>query len=165
MAASATPPHSAAVGAGSHRHGAVQPKRALSFHSCWISMPASQAKSVMCKPEILSRCETPVSRKMLQSACTMARWSPISKAAMMPAARAAGFAVGVGSARSVWAAWVACGAAAGVVMGDGGAVVGNRVWYTASRACSRARSRHTRTFSGCACPIFSGVGRLVPART
>lgn len=86
----------------------------------------------------------------------LARWSPISKAATMPAALSA-----KGVAGAECGAPASCGRAAGA----GRFADGSSVRYTASRTCRRARSRHTRTSSGCAWPVFSGAACGVAART
>ncbi|MNV64010.1 hypothetical protein D3C71_1566340 [compost metagenome] len=82
ISASSTPPHSAAVGAGSHRHRPAERRQARPS-----SAAASQANSVMCRPEMLIRCATPVARNSSQSRVAMACWSPTTSAATTPRAR------------------------------------------------------------------------------
>ena len=65
--ASAQPPSKAAKGAGNARHS--RPERR---HSQPITATAPQANMVMCKPEIDTRCATPVARNTSQSARSMA---------------------------------------------------------------------------------------------
>ena len=79
--AAQTPATSA--GAGSARHRRVERR-----HSVRTPHAASQANSVMCSPEMLMRWATPVARNTSQSARSMARWSPVTRAATTPAMRA-----------------------------------------------------------------------------
>ena len=87
-----TPPHSATSGAGHHRHSGM-PQRAPQRVPCRHSQPstplASSANRVMCSPEMLIKCATPVMRNTSQSWRSMADWSPITSAAITPARRCA----------------------------------------------------------------------------
>ena len=81
MIASKTPPTSPACCAG-HRNIS----RRLRRQRVPTAAAASQANIVMWSPEIATRCETPVARKTSQSARSIAFWSPVTSAAITPAA-------------------------------------------------------------------------------
>ncbi len=105
-AASATPHTSAADGAGHARH-----RRGERRQSHCTAAAASQANKVMCRPEMLIRWATPVARNTSQSARSMARWSPVTRAATTPATRTACASVASGARRAMMAsrtAWRSC---------------------------------------------------------
>ena len=83
-AASNKPPQAPALLAGSARQRAGV-NLAERRHSQPITSDAAQANMVMCRPEMLIKCATPVALKTSQSARSIAFWSPTTSAASTPA--------------------------------------------------------------------------------